>query len=173
MRFLSVLVVVLFVSTACVTTAQAPAAEPVGNLTLVMRSILFPNSNILFDTQSRDPDAPAETRADGTVSATFSSIYTGWGLVEAASVALAESAQLIMTPGRMCENGLPVPVGNADFQQFARDLVDTGRKAYEIAKRKDLAAMVEVTNEVAGACENCHAIYRKAGYLLDSGSPNI
>ena len=29
------------------------------------------------------------------------------------------------------------------------------------AWRKDLAAMVEVTNEVAGACENCHAIYRK------------
>ena len=108
MRVLGVLFVIL--SMTAVTTAQAPAREPVGSLALVMRSILFPNSNILFDTQSRDPDAPAETRDDGTVSATFSSIYTGWGLVEAASVALAESAQLIMTPGRMCENGRPVPV---------------------------------------------------------------
>ena len=160
MRVLGVLFVILSM-TACVTSAQAPAREPVGSLALVMRSILFPNSNILFDTQSRDPDAPPETRDDGTVSATFSSIYTGWGLVEAASVALAESAHLIVMPGRMCENGRPVPVGDADFQQFASDLVDVGRKAYEIAKTKNLDAMVEVTNEVAGACENCHTVYRK------------
>ena len=160
MRVLGVLFVL--VSLTAVTTAQAPAPEPVGNLALVMRSILFPNSNILFDTQSRDPDAPPETTgAGGTVSATFSSIYTGWGLVEAASVALAESAQLIMMPGRSCENGRPVPVGNADFQQFARDLVDVGTSAYEIAQSKNLDAMVEITNEVAGACENCHTVYRK------------
>ena len=160
MRVLGVLFVIL--SMTAVATAQAPAREPVGTLALVMRSILFPNSNILFDTQTRDPDAPPEaTAADGTVSSTFSSIYTGWGLVEAASVALAESAQLIMIPGRMCENGLPVPVGNDDFQQYARDLVDVGRRAYEIAKTKDLDAMIEVTNDVAGACENCHAVYRK------------
>ena len=160
MRVLGVLFVIL--SLTAVTTAQAPARDPVGTLALVMRAILFPNSNILFDTQSRDPDAPPETTAaGGTVSATFSSIYTGWGLVEAASVALAESAQLIMMPGRSCENGLPVPVGNADFQQFARDLVDVGTRAYEIAQSKNLDAMVEITNEVAGACENCHAVYRK------------
>ena len=160
MRVLGVLCVIL--SLTAVTTAQAPARDPVGNLALVMRSILFPNSNILFDTQSRDPDAPPETTAAaGTVSATFASIYTGWGLVEAASVALAESAQLIMMPGRSCENGRPVPVGNADFQQFARDLVDVGTRAYEIAQSKNLDAMVEITNEVAGACENCHAVYRK------------
>ena len=160
MRVFGVLFVIL--SMTAVATAQAPAREPVGSLALVMRSILFPNSNILFDTQSRDPDAPPEpTAAGGTVSATFSSIYTGWGLVEAASVALAEAAQLIMMEGRLCENGLPVPAGNADFQQFARDLVDVGTRAYEIAQSKNLDAMVEITNEVAGACENCHAVYRK------------
>ena len=160
MRVFGVLFAML--SMTAVATAQAPAREPVGSLALVMRSILFPNSNILFDTQSRDPDAPPEaTAAAGTVSATFSSSYTGWGLVEAASVALAESAQLIMMEGRLCENGLPVPVGNADFQQFARALVDTGTKAYEIAQRQDLDAMVEITNEVAGACENCHAVYSR------------
>ena len=160
MRVFGVLFII--VSMTAVTTAQAPAREPVGNLALVMRSILFPNSNILFDTQSRDPDAPPETTgADGTVTATFSGIYKGWGLVEAASIALAESAQLIMTEGRLCENGRPVPVGNADFQQYARGLVDTGRRAYEIAKTKNLEAMVEITNDVAGACADCHEVYRR------------
>ncbi len=57
MRVFGVLCVLLSL-TAC-TTAQAPAAEPVGNLALVMRSILFPNSNILFDTQIPRPGRTA------------------------------------------------------------------------------------------------------------------
>ena len=160
MRVLVVSLVML--SLTVVTTAQAPAREPVGNLAEVMRSILFPNSNILFDTQSRDPGAPPEeSRNDGTVSSTFSSIYTGWPLVETAAVALAESAQLIAMPGRVCQNGKPVPLDQDDFMQYTRDLVDVGRKAYGIAQSKDLEAMIEVTNEVAGACENCHSVYRR------------
>ena len=95
------------------------------------------------------------------MTATFSSIYTGWPLVESAAVALAESAQLIVMPGRMCENGRPVPVDRDDFQQYARELVDVGKKAYAIAETRDLDAMVEVTNDVAGACENCHSVYRR------------
>jgi hypothetical protein len=39
--------------------------------------------------------------------------------------------------------------------------MDTGRRAYEIAKTKDLEAMVEITNDVAGACSDCHEVYRR------------
>lgn len=159
MRVLGVTLVLASMATAA--AAQPPAREPVGNLAEVMRSILFPNSNILFDVQSRDPDAPRETASDGTVTATFSGIYTGWPLVEYAAVALAESAQLIAMEGRLCQNGKPVPIGNEDFQQYTRELVDVGRKAYEIARSRDLEAMQEVTNDVAGACENCHFVYRR------------
>ena len=160
MRVLGVLFVLL--SLTAVTTAQAPAPEPVGTLAEVMRGILFPNSNILFDTQSRDPAAPPEpTAAGGTVSATFSSIYTGWTLVQAAAVSLADASHLIVIPGRLCNNGQPVPLANQDFMEYARDLQDVGRKAYEIAKTENLEAMIEITNEVAGACENCHAVYRR------------
>ena len=159
MRVLGVLFALL--SMTVVATAQAPAREPVGNLAQVMRAILFPNSNILFDTQSRDPDAPPEETGTGTVSATFASIYTGWPLVETAAIALAESAQLITMEGRLCQNGKPVPLADADFMQYTRDLVDVGRRAWEVAQTKDLEAMVEITNEVAGACENCHTVYRR------------
>ncbi len=159
MRVLGVMVLLL--SMTAVTTAQAPAREPVGNLAQVMRAILFPNSNILFDTQSRDPDAPPEEAGTGTVSATFSSIYTGWPQVETAAIALAESAQLIAMEGRLCQNGKPVPLADDAFMQYARDLVDVGRRAYAIAQTKNLEDMVEITNEVAGACENCHTVYRR------------
>lgn len=161
MRVLGVLVLLLLLSMTAATTAQAPAREPVGNLAQVMRAILFPNSNILFDTQSRDPDAPPEAAGTGTVSATFSSIYTGWPLVETAAIALAESAQLIAMEGRLCQNGKPVPLADDAFMQYARDLVDVGRRAYEVAQSRNLEAMIEITNEVAGACENCHTVYRR------------
>ena len=36
--------------------AAAPAGRPIGNLAQVMRGILFPNANILFDVQSKDPE---------------------------------------------------------------------------------------------------------------------
>ena len=45
--------------------------------------------------------------------------------------------------------------------QYTRDLVDVGKKALDIARTKNLEAMIEVTNDVAGACENCHMIYRR------------
>ena len=163
MRFFGVLLVML-VTLACATTmqAQAPVREPVGNLAQVMRAILFPNSNILFDTQSRDPDAPPEEAAGGSgASATFANIYTGWPLVETAAIALAESAQLIAMEGRLCQNGKPVPLADDAFMQYTRELADVGRRAYAVAQTKDLEAMSEMTNEVAGACENCHAEYRR------------
>ena len=162
MRFVGALLLVLVpISYATTIQAQAPAREPVGNLAQVMRAILFPNSNILFDVQSRDPDAPPEPHPAGTVTAPFAGIYTGWPQVETAAIALAESAQLIAMEGRLCQNGKPVPLGDEAFMQYTRDLVDVGRRAYAVAQTKDLEAMSEMTNEVAGACENCHTAYRR------------
>ena len=42
------------------TAPAAPAAQPYATLAQVMRGIPFPNSNIIFDTQSLDP-----ARAEG------------------------------------------------------------------------------------------------------------
>ena len=53
---------------ACTMIAATPIAaseheEPVGNLAELMRAILFPNSNFLFDVQTTDPGAPPEPAA--------------------------------------------------------------------------------------------------------------
>ena len=66
---------------------------PVGTMAQVMRGLYFPNSNIIFDAQMRDPGAPPEPAAEGdTVTATFFGIYTGWPVVETAALLLAEGA---------------------------------------------------------------------------------
>jgi Cytochrome C' len=148
----------------------APAAAPAspsqsyGSLAEVMRSIQFPNSDIIFDTQTVDPGAPKkpeEPRKTGTpTTSTYSSVYTGWQGVEQSAVAISETANLIMIPGRVCENGKPVPLDRDDFKKFAQGLADAGRAAYKAAKSKNLDAMVEVSGTVSDACAACHEKYR-------------
>ncbi len=105
----------------------APAAKPYGTLAQVMRGIPFPNSNIIFDTQSTDPAAaqkPPEAGAPATQ--TFAGVYGGWQAVENASIALQETGNLLLVPGRMCENGRPAPIDQEDFKKWAQGLVDAG-----------------------------------------------
>ena len=122
MRFLAIVSIVTVL--AVTTSAQAPgakpkptsppappiASKPVGNLAQVMRGILFPNANILFDVQSRDPETFGKKEEGTGASSTFSGIYTGWQVVENAAIALDESARLLEVQGRLCQNGKPVPI---------------------------------------------------------------
>ena len=134
---------------------------PIGTLAQIMRGIYFPNSNIIFDTQKQDPDAPPdEAGGDGTVSSTFSGIYTGWQVVENAALVLAEGASLINKPGRLCENGRLAPVERWDWLKYSREMTDVGWNIYLAALEKDQEAVGELTNDLAQACDNCHRIYR-------------
>jgi hypothetical protein len=65
-----------------------------------------------------------------------------------------------MTPGRRCENGKPVPVDRADWQQWVRELTEVGRAAYKASQTRNAEMVSEVTNQVADACANCHRVYR-------------
>ncbi|HEY6359515.1 MAG TPA: hypothetical protein VIX63_00355 [Vicinamibacterales bacterium] len=141
----------------------APLSFPaVGNLNQLMRGILFPSSNILFDVQTQDPGArkPVTSGDDSTVTARYGNVYDPWVLVDIAAVSLAESAPLLMTPDRRCENGRPVPVDRADWQQYVRGLVEAGRAAYKAAQTRSQEAVIEATSVVTEACANCHRVYR-------------
>lgn len=143
--------------------APAPSTtKPVANLAQVMRGILFPNSNILFDVQSNDPETFGKKEAGAGATSSFSGIYTGWQVVENAALALDEAATLITVPGRLCMNGRPVPVQRADWVKFAGELRTAARAMYKAAQAKNRDLASETTNDVAGACENCHTVYREA-----------
>ena len=157
MRALS-LFVALFLM-AGMTVAEEP--QPVGNLAELMRAINFPNSNILFDVQSQDREDIGKKEDGTSVSSTFSGIYKGWQMVEQAAIALAEVETLVLMPGRMCENGKPVPNDKEDFQEWARALSEAGAAALEAARAKDQETLSDLTNTLAGACEDCHTKYRR------------
>jgi hypothetical protein len=167
-RFAVALICVLIaVSSGSAPAAQAPAARPDGNLAQVMRGMLFGNANVLFDVQQHDPGAPPKPPTGATSGAgatqTYANVYAGWEMVEAAAVALEESADVILKPGRVCSNGKPVPVTRADYVKFAAGLRAAGRKAFTAAKAKNQEQASDATNDVSDACSMCHEVYRDKG----------
>src|SRR5512138_1194519 len=87
------------------TAAAAPRAQLVhGTLLQVMRGILFPNSNVLFSAQTMDP-ASVKKDADPTSSVNpLAGAYGGWEAIENSGIAMAEAANLLTIPGRVCGN---------------------------------------------------------------------
>jgi hypothetical protein len=146
--------------------------QPYANLAQVMRGIPFPNSNIIFDTQSLDPATAKKPGEAGVgASAQYNSVYGGWQAVENAALALQETANLIMIPGRLCENGRPVPLDREDYKKFAAGLAEAGKVAYKAAQSKNLDAMLEAGGTVTDACAACHEVYREKPDNKDRCTP--
>jgi mono/diheme cytochrome c family protein len=147
------------------TAAAGPELSfpPAGNLAQVMRGILFPSSNIVFTVQTHDP-AEKKTVTEGTGGFDWTiwggNLYPGWELVDYAAVALAESAPLMLTPGRRCENGKPVPVNDPDWIKFTKELAEAGKAAYKASQTRNQETVSDVSNVIADACLHCHEVYR-------------
>jgi mono/diheme cytochrome c family protein len=153
---------------AAASAAGTPSLKglPMGTLAQVMRGIFFPSSNIIFNAQGTDPGAPKPAFDASANKGGFSwvdwqgGIYSGWQVVDFAAVALAEAAQLMLTPGRKCENGRPVPIEREDWKKYTQDMVDAGAAAYKASQTRNQDAVIEATNAVSDACLNCHVAYR-------------
>jgi mono/diheme cytochrome c family protein len=139
----------------------ASAFAVAGNLAQLMRGVTFPNANILFNVQVKDPakDKPAMPMPFDYV-AWGATVYYGWQAVDQAALALVETAPLFLLPGRRCENGRPVPIDRADWKQFTNALVDVGRVAYKAAQSRNADAVNKVAEQLNETCANCHKVYR-------------
>lgn len=150
--------------------------QPHANLAQVMRAIPFPASNIIFDTQSEDPEEKlkrlkAEAEKKGGATAQYATVYGGWQEVENAAKAIAETANLLMIPGRKCENGRDVPLDREDFRKFTLNLAQAGEAAFKAAQSRNLDQMVDVAGTLSEACAMCHEIYRDKDNPMDRCMP--
>ena len=130
------------------------------NLAQLMRGIMFPNSNVIFFAQDKNP---ADVKAAGDPSLAtdpLSGTFGGWAAIENSSLALTEAANLLTIPGRVCSNGLPVPVKNADWLKFVQGLREAGMTSYKAAQSKSNEKMLDAADVVTTACSNCHDRYR-------------
>jgi len=182
MKRLCVLIAATALAVSCSGSAAAPPAtasardirtpRPHSTLAQLMRGIPFTFSNIVFDAQSQDPGAPrAAADVASGATATFKNVYGGWQEVENSALALSEASNLVMIPGRMCENGKPVPIQETRFQKAAQELADAGQAAYEAAKTKNQDKMIEVSETVSKACASCHEPYRDFDNPKDRCTP--
>lgn len=156
-----------------VRAAAASASAPEGNLAELMRAIAFPNANIIFNTQLKDPGAqPKKTLAQSPFDYVEwgATIYPGWLAVDQAAVAIAESAPLLLTPGRRCQNGRPAPMDRADWKQYVAALIDVGKLAHQVSQKRDYDAFMEISEKLNDACANCHKVYRDKGGTEGSGA---
>jgi len=139
------------------------------NLNQLMRGVLYPQSNVVFSAQTDNPAEikPIPGRDPSMATDPLTSTFGGWQAVENAALALTESTNLLLIPGRNCANGAPVPMNNPDWPKFVQELRDAGMKAYKAAQSKDQDRMVEAADTLSAACAGCHKKWREKPKLAD------
>jgi len=151
---------------------QGIASAPEATLAELMRAIAFPNSNILFNLQVKDPGTQPRKQPATTLDYVEwgSTVYPGWLAVDQAAVAIVETAPLLLTPGRRCQNGKLAPVDRADWKQYVSALESVGKLAYKESKARNFPAFVDIAEKLNDACANCHKVYRDKGGSEGSGA---
>jgi hypothetical protein len=142
--------------------ADAPAMRIQSNLNQLMQGVLYPAANVVFFSQSDDPATVKRPSGLDPSLATdpLVSTFGGWKAVENAALALTESANLLLIPGRQCSNGVPAPINTPEWTKFVQDLREAGAKAYNAAKTKDQDKMIEASDTLSQACAGCHRKWR-------------
>ena len=147
-------------------TAQAPrttaAQEVHANLNQLMRGVLYPAANVVFFAQAEDPGGvkPVPGQDPSMATDPLTSTFGGWQAIENAALALAESANLLMVPGRICANGAPVPMTDPDWAAFVQKVRDAGLQAYKAAQAKDQEKMIDISETLSASCAGCHRRWR-------------
>ncbi len=138
-----------------------------GDLLELMRGLYFPAANMIFNVQTADPAQKkpvAGDTASGGAGFDFvqwgAGLYEGWEYVDYAAAMLAESSPLLLTPGRLCSNGKPMPVDRPDWVQYTNEMLVAARKSYKLSKARNQEAVADSTNDLTEACLSCHRVYR-------------
>jgi hypothetical protein len=113
----------------------APAPRPVGTMSELMIRLIYPTSDAVFYVTTRTPQTEAE-----------------WGELQAKTLTLAESANLLMMPGRARDQDR--------WMDDAKRMYDAGVAAFRAAKAKDVAALDALNDQLYQSCVECHRHYR-------------
>jgi hypothetical protein len=119
--------------------AQAASTRPptrnVGTMSDLMVKIIYPASDALFYIESRTPKTDSE-----------------WTALEGQALMVAESANLLMMPGRARDQ--------KQWMADAKLMLDVGAEAVAAAKKKDVEAIVALSDRLMESCTTCHKNYR-------------
>jgi cytochrome c556 len=115
---------------------SAPPTRPVGTMSELMIKLIYPTSDAILYIETRTPKTDAE-----------------WGELQAKTLTLAESANLLMMPGRARDQDR--------WMADAKLMLDAGMAAFAAAKKKDVDALAGLNDAVYQSCVVCHQHYRR------------
>jgi hypothetical protein len=138
MRTLSVIIGILMLVGAMM-AQDSGTAQPVGNMSDIMVSMIYPAANEILTFANR---APADDKE--------------WVALQRSAVRLGESGNLLMMRGHALNQG--------DWVKDAKLLVDVGAAAYKVAKAKDTNALPALNDQINASCTTCHKQYRPNVY---------
>lgn len=147
--------------------ASAPSNEHPAALAQLMRGIMFPNSNLIFSAQGKNPANVPSAKNPSSAINPLEGTYGGWEAVENSSLVIVEAASLLSVPKRLCSNGRPVPTSNPDWSGLVQGLRDAGMKSYHAAQAKNQDKITDASEALTTACSNCHVKYRDKQKLED------
>jgi hypothetical protein len=117
------------------TASPRPPTRNVGTMSDLMVKIIYPASDALFYIESRTPKTDSE-----------------WTALEGQALMVAESANLLMMPGRARDQ--------KQWMADAKLMLDVGADAVAAAKKKDVEAIVALSDRLMESCTTCHKNYR-------------
>lgn len=109
--------------------------QPASTMSELMVKIIYPASDAIFYITTREPKTEAE-----------------WGELQGKALAVAESANLLMMPGRARDQDR--------WMDDATLMLEAGRAAFRAAKAKDVAALDALNEQLYTSCTSCHSHYR-------------
>ena len=112
-----------------------PPTRNVGSMSDLMVKIIYPASDALFYIESRTPATEAE-----------------WTTLEGQALMVAESANLLMMPGRARDQ--------KQWMADAKLMLDAGAAAVKAVKTKKVDGIVALSDQLMESCTSCHKHYR-------------
>lgn len=128
------------------TASVAETLQPIGSVTHIMRGIVDPAADVVFN-------AVSTTVTSAGVEEKAPSSQQEWDRVSDSAAALAESGNLLLVGSRAVDHG--------DWTKWSRKLVDAGVVALRAAEAKDSAGVFAAGEAIYEACDNCHKTYRR------------
>lgn len=116
-------------------TAPRPPTRNVGTMSDLMVKIIYPASDALFYIESRTPKTETE-----------------WTVLEGQALMVAESANLLMMPGRARDQ--------KQWMADAKLMLDAAAEGYAAAKKRDVQGIVMINERLIESCTSCHKNYR-------------
>ncbi|MFA5910018.1 MAG: hypothetical protein WC815_14655 [Vicinamibacterales bacterium] len=115
--------------------ADRPPTRNVGSMSDLMVKIIYPASDALFYIESRTPKTDAE-----------------WTVLEGQALMVAESANLLMLPGRARDR--------KQWMTDAKLMLDAGAAAVKAVKARNVEGIVALSDQLMESCTSCHKNYR-------------